>query len=123
MVIVIFSGNCTFPPLVEVREHREFHGLLEMDKSYWPRCCLWHGWLPLLSGRNVGSRWAGDPADGGGNLLECALGPYTSGLLDDWQLTAGFVEAGAAEDVAAAPDVWTGGSLVEDMVSGSGSSG
>ena len=25
--------DCTFPPLVEVREHPEFYGLLEMDKS------------------------------------------------------------------------------------------
>ena len=23
-----------------------------MDKSYWPGCLLWHGWLPLLSGAN-----------------------------------------------------------------------
>ena len=47
--------ECLFPPLVEIREHPEFHGLLEMDKSSWPRCLLWHGWLPLLSGVN------GDP--------------------------------------------------------------
>ena len=49
-MMVIFSGNCTFPPLVEIREHPEFHGLMEMDKSFWPRCLFWHGWLPLLSG-------------------------------------------------------------------------
>ena len=43
--------NCIFPPLVEIRELPKFHGLLEMDKSDWPRCLLWHGWLTLLSGR------------------------------------------------------------------------
>ena len=42
--------DCTFPPLVEIREHPEFHGLMEMDKSDWLGCLLWHGWLPLLSG-------------------------------------------------------------------------
>ena len=47
--------DCTFPPLVEIREHPEFHGLMEMDKSSWPKCLLWHGWLPLLSGVNGGS--------------------------------------------------------------------
>ena len=47
--------DCTFPPLVEIREHPQFHDLMEMDKSYWPRCLLWHGWLPLLSGVNGGS--------------------------------------------------------------------
>ena len=41
--------DCTFPPLVEIREHPEFHDLMEMDKTSWPRCLLWHGWLPLLS--------------------------------------------------------------------------
>ena len=46
--------ECTFPPLVEIRENPEFHELMEMDKSFWPRCLLWHGWLPLLSGANLG---------------------------------------------------------------------
>ena len=50
--------DCTFPPLVEIREHPEFHDLLEMDKTSWLRCLLWHGWLPLLSGVNGGSPWA-----------------------------------------------------------------
>ena len=30
--------DCPFPPLVEIREHPEFYGLPEMDKSCWPRC-------------------------------------------------------------------------------------
>ena len=47
--------DCTFPPLVEIREHPEFHALMEMDKTSWPRCLLRHGWLPLLSGVNGGS--------------------------------------------------------------------
>ena len=40
--------KCTFPPLVEIREHPELHDLLRMDKGHWPRCLLWHGWLPVL---------------------------------------------------------------------------
>ena len=51
--------DCTFPPLVEIRENPEFHDLMEMDKSFWPRCLLWHGWLPMLSGVNRGSTWEG----------------------------------------------------------------
>ena len=42
--------ECTFPPLVEIREHPEFHDLMRMDKAHWPGCLLWHGWLPMLSG-------------------------------------------------------------------------
>ena len=82
VMMVISSGTVPFPPLV---------GILEMDKSYWPRCLLWHGWLLLLSGINGGSPWAETPADGAGNLLECALGPFTSNLLGDWQLPWGLM--------------------------------
>ena len=58
--------DCTIPPLVEIREHPEFHGLLEMDKSYWPGCLLWHGRLPLLSEvTGGGSLLAENPAEGG----------------------------------------------------------
>ena len=34
--------ECTFPPLVGIREHPEFHDLMEMDKTSCPRCLLWH---------------------------------------------------------------------------------
>ena len=116
--------DCPFPPLVEIREHPEFYGLLEMDESCWPGCLLWHGWLLLLV--LLGPKtlpWAEDPADGAGNLLECALGPYTSDLLGDWRLPVGFDAEGPAGRVAAEPDVWTDGSLVEDKVSGIGRTG
>ena len=47
-------SECTFPPLVEIRENPEFHDLMRMDKAHhWPRCLLWHGWLPMLSGVKV----------------------------------------------------------------------
>ena len=45
-------GDCPFPPLVEIRENPEFHDLMRLDKTHWPRCLLWHGWLPMLSGVN-----------------------------------------------------------------------
>ena len=51
--------ECTFPPLVEIRKNPEFHDLMRMDKGHWPRCLLWHGWLPKLSGVNGASPWAG----------------------------------------------------------------
>ena len=48
-------GECTFPPLVEIRENPEFHDLMGMDKAHWPRCLLMHGWLPVLPGVNGAS--------------------------------------------------------------------
>ena len=99
--------DCPFPPLDEIRDHPEFHDLMELDKSSWPRCLLWHGWLLLLSGVNGGSPWAENADEGAGNR----------------QLPVEFDVEGAAERVAAQPDVWTDGSLVEDKVSGAASSG
>ena len=92
--------DCTFPPLVEIRENPEFHELMEMDKSFWPRCLLWHGWLPMLSGVNRGSPWAVDHVEGARNLLENALGSYTSAFLLDWRLPRGFDAGSAALHVA-----------------------
>ena len=45
-----FLGECTFLPLVEIHENPELHDLMRMEKAPWPRCLLWHGWLPMLSG-------------------------------------------------------------------------
>ena len=36
------------------------------------------------------------PAEGAGNLLECALASFTSGSLADWQLPVVFDAEGAA---------------------------
>ena len=55
--------ECTFPPLIEIRENPEFHDLMRMDKAHWPRCLLWHGWLPMLSGVNGVSHWAGNASE------------------------------------------------------------
>ena len=115
--------ECTFPPLVEIRENPEFHELMEMDKSFWPRCLLWHGWLLLLSGANLGSPWAQDLSQGAGNLLESALGSYSSVSLLDWRLPVGFDAETAALQVARDPDVWTDGSRIEDRLSTVSSSG
>ena len=116
--------DCTvLPPLVEIGENPEFLELMEMDKSCWPRCLLWHGWLPMLSGVNRGSPWALNHVEGARNLLESALGSYTSAFLLDWRLPGGFDAESAALHVAGEPDVWTDGSTVEDKVSGSSSAG
>ena len=71
-------GECPFPPPVEIREHPEFHDLAEMDKSFWPRCVHWHGWLPLLSGVDGGSPWAERAL---GKVLLILLGALLGGTL------------------------------------------
>ena len=115
--------DCPFPPLVEIRENPEFHELMEMDKSSWPRCLLWHGWLPLLSGVNGDSPRADTAAQGAGHILEQVLVAYISRLLFFWGPPDGFDAADIALQNCGHPNVWTDGSLVLDKVSGVSSSG
>ena len=116
-------GECTFPPLIEVRKNPEFHDLMRMDKGHWPRCLLWHGWLSLLSGVNGASPWAAHASASAGNLLEVALGSYSSRMLSDWSVLEDFDAAEAAAGMPCVPHVWTDGSLVLDEVTGISYSG
>ena len=118
----LFS-ECTFPPLVEIRENPEFHDLMRTDKGHWPRCLLWHGWLRKLSGVNGASPWAASSADSAGYLVESALGGYSSGLLAGWGSPVGFDAVEAASLLPDYPNIWTDGSLVLDRVTGVSSSG
>ena len=36
----------------------EFANLMSLDRSNWPRCLLWHGWLPGLSCVGERGPWA-----------------------------------------------------------------
>ena len=123
MVMVIYFGECTFPPLVESGENPEFHDLMRMDKAHWPRCLLWHGWLPRLSGVHGVSPWAADASESASYLVEVALGRYSSGLVTEWSPPDGFDAGEVASRVPDAPDVWTDGSLVLDQVTGESAAG
>ena len=116
--------ECTFPPLVEIRENPEFHDLMRMDKAHWPRCLLWHGWLPMLSGCNGDSPWAGTAAESAHYLVEAALGGYSSALISAWEsLLMVLIRSTVSCLVPDHPNVWTDGSLVLDKVAGISSSG
>ena len=101
--------ECTFPPLVEIRENPEFHDLMRLDKG---RCLLWHGWLRLLSGVGGACPWAADASQSACHVVETALGPYSPRLITDWSVPDGFDAVGAAAGMPDAPNVWTDGSLV-----------
>ena len=112
----------TFPPLVEVRENPEFHDLIRLDKANWPRCLLWHGWFPMLSGVNGASPWV-DASESAAYLVEVALGRYSSGLIADWNPSDDFDHDVAVSSLPERPDVWTDGSLVLDRLACVSSSG
>ena len=115
--------ECTFPSLVEIRESPEYHYLIRIDKGHWPRCFLWHGWLPMLSGVNGTSPWAADASESAAYLVEVALGRYSSELIAEWNPSADFDHDMAVSSLPDHANVWTDGSLVLDRLTGVSSSG
>ena len=115
--------ECSFPPLVAIRENPEFHDLMRLDRTRWPRCLLWHGWLPMLSGVNGASPWAVDASESAAYLVEVALGRYSSGMLCSWDLPDSFDHDIAASSLSDHPDAWTDGSSILDRVTGVSASG
>ena len=106
--------ECTFLPLVEVRENPEFHDLMRMDKGHWPRCLLWHGWLPTLSEVPGASPWAPSAPESASYLVEAALGCHSSGLVPEWSPPDDCDRVGVASSV---PDQGVGGvSFVELLI-------
>ena len=81
-------GECPFPPLVEIREHAEFHDLIRMDKAHWPRCLLWHGWLPMLMLLRVLVTWLRLLLD------DIRLGCLLSGVLQMSSMRVGLLSQG-----------------------------
>ena len=117
------SWNVPFSPLVEIRENPEFHHLMRMDKAHWPRCLLWHGWLPVLSGCEGVSSWDGNASESANYLVEAALVDYSSRMVSDWSPPVGYDRVPVSPLVPDHPNVWTDGSLVFGKVAGISSSG
>ena len=122
-VVVLMVMVTSSAPLVEIRENPEFHDLMRMDKGHWPRCLLWHGWLPLLSGTNAVSPWAGTAAQGPVICWNALLDLYSARLPFEWEVPPQLREGEWVVDTPDAPNAMTDGSLVQDKVSGASSSG
>ena len=76
--------ECPFLPIQSVRDHPEFLSLMNMDRSKWPRCLLWHGWLPGLSCIGQGDPWAASVGQLADLALESSLGAYPAGDAHLW---------------------------------------
>ena len=107
--------ECPHSPLVQIRENPEFHDLMQRDKRTWPRCLLWHGWLPAL---DIRENWATGPHTLATSVIESRLGGFVSEDLNGWTSTAEWLAGVRAGALCAHPDVWTDGSLVRDEFSG-----
>ena len=102
--------ECTFQPLQHVRDLLEFAHLFTLDRSKWPRCLLWHGWLIDLSGISDKDPWASSLP------FVCTRDPWATSFGD---LASFHLERclAAHHDIALEmtdhPDIWTDGSREE----------
>ena len=115
--------ECPYPPFVHIRGSVEFRDLLLRDWSSWPRCLLWHGWLPALACAGGTSPWATSGDDIACARLERLLGSYSEENCRHWVPPDRFVEDVDSSNVSDHPDVWTDGSFVRDELSGVGAGG
>ena len=95
MFLVDFAGRrsgdghlfweCSFPPpLQHVRELPEFAFLMSLDRGKWPRCLLWHGWLPGLNGMVNDKPCALSFGELASFHLERCLGAYPVDFVAAW---------------------------------------
>ena len=76
--------ECPHPSFVHVRENPEFHDVLCMDRSTWPWCLLWLGWLLALACSGGASPWAASGDEIACTRLERALGSYSDCVCRAW---------------------------------------
>ena len=76
MVVVICFTIAPFHPFVHVRDIPELILLFARDRSKWPRCLLWHGFLPGLSTAGERDPWTGSLGRVADRSLEQVLGAY-----------------------------------------------
>ena len=116
MGMVIFSGSALTPLWCTFVKILSFTILVQRDKSNWPRCLLWHGWLPALAYPGGRSPWAETAEDVVTNRLE-------GDVLREWVRAQGMEGGLTASRVPQFPKVWTDGSLVSDDLAGIAAAG
>ena len=120
MGMVIFSGSALTLLWSRFVKKPEVHDLVQRDKSIWPRCLLWHGWLPALAYPGGRFPWAETAEAIASHKLESAYGAHSAEVLREWNLSQRSLSASRA---SLYPNVWTDGSLVADEVVGTSSAG
>ena len=99
----------TFPLPLHVRELPEFATRMSLDSSLWPRCLLWHGWLPGLSGIGGSDPWATSFGEGACGELERCLGAYPVDCSGYWTPPEYWDADDIALEMSDAPNIWTDG--------------
>ena len=88
----------------------EFAYLFTLDRSKWPRCLLWHGWLPGLNGSGTKDPWTTSIGDLASFHLERCHGAYPADFDDCWTPPDYWDADDIALEMTDHPYVWTDGS-------------
>ena len=102
--------ECSLLPLEHVRDLSEFSFLMSLDRSKWPRCLLWHGWLPGLNGTLGDKPWALSFSELASFHLEGCLGAYPVDFGAAWTPPDCWDADDIALEISDLPNIWTGGS-------------
>ena len=83
---------------------------LLLNRSNWPRCLLWHGWLPGLSGLCDKDPWASSFGDLAFSNLERCLGAHPVDHSGFWTPPDYWDADDVALEMSDHPNIWTDGS-------------
>ena len=123
MRMVICFGSALTSLWCKLMKILSFNALVQRDKSNWPRCLLWHGWLPALAYPGGRSPWAETAEDIAIRRLERAYVAYSADVLRAWDPSQHFRKGLPALRAPKYPNVWTDGSLVVGELAGTASAG
>ena len=107
--MVTCSGSVLFL-LQHVRDLPEFATLMSLNHSNWPRCLLWHGWLPGLDDISDDDPWASSFEESAFGYLERCLGTYPVDLSGSWTPPDYWDADDIALEMSEHPNIWTDGS-------------
>ena len=99
--------ECIFPLLKHVRDLPEFATLMSLNRSKWPLCLLWHGWLPGLSGVSDKNPWTSSFGELAFSHLERCLGAYPVDLSGSWIPPDYWDADDIALEMSEDPNIWT----------------
>ena len=83
---------------------------MSLDRSKWPRCLLWHGWLPGLNGMLDNKPWALSFGDLAAFHLERCIGAYPVYFSAAWTPPDYWDSDDIALEIPDHPNIWTDGS-------------
>ena len=111
IMMVTFLGIAPSLPSLSFETKLEFLPLMSRDHTHWPRCLLWHGWLPGSDFSYCWYPWAIASSDLASFSLENALGPYLLSASSAWHPFWDQDDVhDMVDDVPVAPNIWTDGS-------------